>query len=113
MRVALLPRPFDPSIRLHPRCTVAGGTDRSISLPLCKPCSAPSPPCPCPPMPQRIFHGRGAATRAASTGCWNAYPPVLVLTSFLPATDETEAQLAAIGQALAERWDDAGPRASR
>ena len=34
----------------------------------------------------------------------DAYPPVFVLTSFLPATDETDAQLAAIGQALAERW---------
>ena len=53
---------------------------------------------------QRIFHGRGGRHPGCEQWTLDAYPPVFVLTSFLPATDETDAQLAAIGQALAERW---------
>ena len=53
---------------------------------------------------QRIFHGRGAATQVASSGRWTPTRPCVRAHQLLPATDETEAQLAAIGQALAERW---------
>ena len=59
---------------------------------------------PLPTDAQRIFHGRGGRYPGCEQWTLDAYPPVFVLTSFLPATDETDAQLAAIGQALAERW---------
>ena len=59
---------------------------------------------PLPTDAQRIFHGRGGLHPGCEQWTLDAYPPVFVLTSFLPATDETEAQLAAIGQALADRW---------
>ena len=59
---------------------------------------------PLPTDAQRIFHGRGGRYPGCEQWTLDAYPPLFVLTSFLPATDETDAQLAAIGQALAERW---------
>ena len=59
---------------------------------------------PLPTDAQRIFHGRGGRYPGCEQWTLDAYPPVFVLTSFLPATDETDAQLAAIGQALADRW---------
>ena len=53
----------------------------------------------------RIFHGRGGRFPGCEQWTLDAYPPVWVLTSFLPAGDETEAQLASIGAALAKRWE--------
>ena len=37
------------------------------------------------------------------------FPPVFVLTSFLPATDDTTQELATVGAALAERWQQLVP----
>ena len=49
----------------------------------------------------RVFHGRGGRFAGCEQWTLDAYPPVFVLTSFAPATDE---QLAAIGAALQARW---------
>ncbi|MFV0681002.1 class I SAM-dependent methyltransferase [Ottowia sp.] len=49
----------------------------------------------------RIFHGRGGLHPGCEQWTLDAYPPVWVLTSFAPVTDE---QLATIGAALQERW---------
>ena len=98
------PRPFDPSIRFA-LCTrtLAGGMTVPYRFLRCKPCSAPLPPCPAHRCAAHLPRPWGRYP-----GCeqWtlDAYLPAFVLTSFLPATDETDAQLAAIGQALAERW---------
>ncbi|WP_367849701.1 class I SAM-dependent methyltransferase [Rhodoferax sp. WC2427] len=55
---------------------------------------------------QRIFHGRGGLHPGCEHWALDAFPPVWVLTSFLPATDE---ELAAIGAALAARWQQLAP----
>ena len=57
----------------------------------------------------RIFHGRGGRYPGCEQWTLDAYPPVWVLTSFLPAGEETEAQLATIGAALAQRWEALAP----
>ena len=49
----------------------------------------------------RIFHGRGGLYSGCEQWTLDAYPPVFVLTSFAPMTDE---QLATIGAALQARW---------
>lgn len=49
---------------------------------------------------QRIFHGRGGLHPGCEQWALDAYPPVFVLTSFAPATDE---QLRAVGTALEAR----------
>ncbi len=54
----------------------------------------------------RIFHGRGGRFAGCEQWTLDAYPPVFVLTSFAPATDE---QLAAIGAALQARWLQVAP----
>lgn len=54
----------------------------------------------------RIFHGRGGLHPGCEQWVLDAYPPVFVLTSFAPATDE---QLAAIGAALQARWVQIAP----
>ncbi len=54
----------------------------------------------------RIFHGRGGLHPGCEHLALDFYPPVLVLTSFLPLEDEA---LAAIGQALADRWQEIKP----
>jgi len=64
---------------------------------------------PLPTDTQRIFHGRGGRYPGCEQWTLDAYPPVWVLTSFLPAGDETEAQLASIGAALAQRWEALAP----
>ena len=64
---------------------------------------------PLPTDAQRIFHGRGGRYPGCEQWTLDAYPPVFVLTSFLPAGDETEGQLATIGAALAERWESIAP----
>lgn len=54
----------------------------------------------------RIFHGRGGCFAGCEQWVLDAYPPVLVLTSFAPATDD---QLAIIGAALQARWQQIAP----
>jgi 23S rRNA (cytosine1962-C5)-methyltransferase len=49
----------------------------------------------------RIFHGRGGLFPGCEQWALDAFGPVLLLTSFLPASQD---QLAAVQQALAERW---------
>lgn len=61
------------------------------------------------PAPQdagRIFHGRGGRFAGCEQWTLDIYPPVFVLTSFAPATDE---ELAAIGAALDARWRQVAP----
>lgn len=56
------------------------------------------------PMPgdaQRIFHGRGGLYPGCEQWVLDVFPPVWVLTSFQPATDD---QLATIQAALSDRW---------
>lgn len=52
----------------------------------------------------RIFHGRGGRFAGCEQWTLDAYPPVLVLTSFAPATDD---ELATIDAALRARWQQA------
>ncbi|MDO5691285.1 MAG: class I SAM-dependent methyltransferase [Pseudomonadota bacterium] len=54
----------------------------------------------------RIFHGRGGLYPGCEQWTLDAYPPVFVLTSFAPVTDE---QLATIGDALLARWSRIAP----
>ena len=54
----------------------------------------------------RIFHGRGGLYPGCGQWTLDAYPPVFVITSFAPASDE---QLAAIGAALHARWRHIAP----
>jgi 23S rRNA (cytosine1962-C5)-methyltransferase len=54
----------------------------------------------------RVFHGRGGMHPGCEQWVLDAYPPVFVLTSFAPATDE---ELAAIGAALQARWAQIAP----
>ncbi|SEK61517.1 23S rRNA (cytosine1962-C5)-methyltransferase [Roseateles sp. YR242] len=49
----------------------------------------------------RLFHGRGGRFPGHEQWALDAFPPVLLLTSFAPVTDEA---LATIGQALQARW---------
>jgi 23S rRNA (cytosine1962-C5)-methyltransferase len=55
---------------------------------------------------QRIFHGRGGLHPGCEHLALDAFPPVLVLTSFLPLAEEA---LQRIGQALSARWQDISP----
>lgn len=55
---------------------------------------------------QRLFHGRGGAHPGCEQWALDAYPPVLLLTSYQPAT---EADLAALQSALAARWAAIAP----
>ncbi|GGH64766.1 S-adenosylmethionine-dependent methyltransferase [Comamonas phosphati] len=50
---------------------------------------------------QRIFHGRGGRYPGCEQLSLDAYPPVIVLTSFEPLTDDA---VAAVDQALHARW---------
>jgi len=52
---------------------------------------------------QRLFHGRGGRFPGCEHLALDAFPPVLLLTSFKPLDD---AALAAVGDALAARWRD-------
>ena len=54
----------------------------------------------------RIFHGRGGLYSGCEQWTLDAYPPIFVLTSFAPMTDE---QLATIGAALQARWRHIAP----
>ncbi len=55
---------------------------------------------------QRIFHGRGGLYPGSEHWLLDAYAPVLLLTSFQPVTEE---ELAAIGSALEQRWQQIAP----
>lgn len=55
---------------------------------------------------RRVFHGRGGLYPGCEHWALDAFPPVFVLTSFLPATDD---ELAAIGAALTQRWHVLAP----
>jgi len=55
---------------------------------------------------QRVFHGRGGLYPGCEHWTLDAFPPVFVLTSFLPATDD---ELATLGAALAQRWQVLAP----
>lgn len=54
----------------------------------------------------RLFHGRGGLFPGCEQWTLDAYPPVLVLTSFAPVDD---AELAQVHAALAERWAQIAP----
>ncbi|NML25697.1 class I SAM-dependent methyltransferase [Zoogloea dura] len=55
---------------------------------------------------QRIFHGRGGLYPGCEQWTLDVFPPVWVLTSFVPASD---AELAAVHMALSERWHQLCP----
>ncbi|MFT7722671.1 MAG: class I SAM-dependent methyltransferase [Roseateles sp.] len=54
----------------------------------------------------RLFHGRGGRFPGCEHLALDAWPPVLLLTSFQPLAD---AALAAVGDALAARWREVAP----
>src|SRR6218665_462751 len=53
---------------------------------------------------QRLFHGRGGLFPGCEHLTLDAYPPVLLLTSFEPLAEEA---LAAIAAAITARWPEA------
>ena len=55
---------------------------------------------------QRLFHGRGGLHAGCEHLALDAFPPVLLLTAFKPLDD---AALAAVGEALASRWQAIAP----
>ena len=55
---------------------------------------------------QRIFHGRGGLYPGCEQWALDAFPPVLVLTSFQAASEE---ELATVGAALSTRWAQIAP----
>ena len=55
---------------------------------------------------QRIFHGRGGLYPGCEQWSLDAFPPVLVLTSFQAVSDD---ELATIGVALSTRWAQISP----
>lgn len=61
---------------------------------------------PLPTDAQRVFHGRGGLFPGCEQWVLDAYSPVLVLTSFAPAS---EAELETIGAALQVRWSQIAP----
>ncbi|WP_374479683.1 class I SAM-dependent methyltransferase [Zoogloea sp.] len=54
----------------------------------------------------RVFHGRGGLFPGCEHWTLDVYPPVWLLTSFLPASDE---ELASVHAALSCRWDELNP----
>jgi len=55
---------------------------------------------------RRVFHGRGGLYPGCEQWALDFFPPVWVLTSFQPVTDE---ELAAVHAALAQRWAQVAP----
>ena len=55
---------------------------------------------------QRIFHGRGGLYPGCEHWALDAFPPVWVLTSFQPVTDD---ELAVLHHALSTRWQQLSP----
>lgn len=58
---------------------------------------------------QRVFHGRGGLYAGCEHWTLDRFPPVWVLTSFLPANEDTERELALIGDALRQRCQQVAP----
>ena len=56
---------------------------------------------------QRIFHGRGGLHPGCEQWSLDVYPPVWVLTSFQPASED---ELLTIHTALSERWQQLAPQ---
>jgi len=54
----------------------------------------------------RLFHGRGGLYPGCEQWSLDWYPPVLVLTSFNPVSED---ELATIGAALSARWHTLSP----
>jgi 23S rRNA (cytosine1962-C5)-methyltransferase len=54
----------------------------------------------------RLFHGRGGLHPGCEHLALDFFPPVFVLTSFQPVSDDV---LAVLGQALAQRWQQLAP----
>ena len=63
---------------------------------------------PLPTDAQRLFHGRGGRYPGCEHWTLDAFPPVWVLTSFLPVGDD---ELATVHAALAARWAQLAPDA--
>jgi len=61
---------------------------------------------PLPQDAQRIFHGRGGLHAGSEQWALDAFPPVWVLTSFQPVTND---ELAVLHQALSARWQQLSP----
>lgn len=61
---------------------------------------------PCATDAQRVFHGRGGQHPGCEHWTLDAYPPVWVLTTFAPVSDEDVSRVLA---ALAQRWVDIAP----
>ena len=61
---------------------------------------------PVPTDAQRVFHGRGGLYPGCEQWALDAFPPVMVLTSFQTVT---EAELLTLDNALAERWQQIAP----
>jgi 23S rRNA (cytosine1962-C5)-methyltransferase len=55
---------------------------------------------------RRVFHGRGGLYPGCEQWALDAYPPVWLLTSFRPASED---ELATIGAALSARWQQLAP----
>lgn len=55
---------------------------------------------------RRVFHGRGGLHPGCEQWALDAYPPVFLLTSFKPVTDDA---LAMVHDALARRWAEVAP----
>ena len=55
---------------------------------------------------QRVFHGRGGLFPGCEQWSLDCFPPVWLLTSFQPVTDD---ELAPIHAALAQRWSELAP----
>lgn len=55
---------------------------------------------------RRIFHGRGGLYPGCEQWALDAFPPVLVLTSFQPVSPD---ELATVGAALSARWAQIAP----
>jgi 23S rRNA (cytosine1962-C5)-methyltransferase len=55
---------------------------------------------------QRLFHGRGGLHPGCEQWALDAFPPVMLLTSFQPVS---EGELAAVGAAMSERWAQIAP----
>jgi 23S rRNA (cytosine1962-C5)-methyltransferase len=55
---------------------------------------------------QRVFHGRGGLHPGCEQWALDAFPPVMLLTSFQPASED---ELATVGAALSKRWAQIAP----
>jgi len=55
---------------------------------------------------RRLFHGRGGCYPGSEQWTLDAYPPVWVVTSFLPVSED---ELARLQAALQARWDQIAP----